>query len=178
MNGNYKLEELKKQVEDTSNEHYKIQTQKNQLQQEVDERNKYQEQTQREITQLFRSILGQSEIANAQDRELLQDKIDTFTFKQQQMNEQVIRLNSNITSTTALESLYVVKREELEKCYQEQENSLKRQITALEKHIQMLQQERNKTQKLILEEKEELQILETKVRKANFIVRLFHFFIK
>lgn len=169
MNLNSKLDKLKEQVYDTSNQQYHIQQKRQEIENEIAMREQSSEQNTSEMQMFIRSVVGQSEIANARDREILQDKLDKFSFKQQQMNEQVIRLNNNITDVTALESLYRTKRDELEQCYQEEKESLERQNKALEKQINKYKSELSQLQSDIQKCKSKLGQIQEEIKKYSLI---------
>lgn len=136
MKSNSKLELLKKQVRDTSNQQLQIQGRRDRTQEIVSDRERKQEQNQQEMVQLVRNVFGQSEIAAARERELLQDKLDRFSHRQTVMNEQLITLNDNLTDITALKAVYEAKREELELDYQNQKDALQGQIESLEERLE------------------------------------------
>ena len=86
MKSNSKLEELKRQVKDTSNKQIQIQGQRDRAKEIISYREQEQEQNQKEMVQLVRNVFGQSELASAKERELLQDKLDKFSHRQSVMN--------------------------------------------------------------------------------------------
>ena len=88
------------------------------------------------MVQIVRNVFGQSELAAARERELLQDKLDRFSHRQTVMNEQLITLNDNLTDTTSLKAVYEAKREELELDYQNQKEALQGQIENLEERLE------------------------------------------
>ena len=136
MKSNSKLEELKRQVKDTSNKQIQIQGQRDRAKEIISYREQEQEQNQKEMVQLVRNVFGQSELASAKERELLQDKLDKFSHRQSVMNEQLITLNDNLMDITALKSVYDAKREELELDYQNQKEALLGQINSLTERIE------------------------------------------
>lgn len=128
-----RLEELKRQVQNTSNQQFEVQKQRKQLENEVANQKQELEEHQEEMQQLLRSVFGQSELAAAKERELLQDKIEIFSHRQSVMNEQLIALNDNLTDTTALKDLYETKRELLELEYQNKKETLDKEMELLMK---------------------------------------------
>lgn len=138
------LERLKQQVQKTSNQQYQIQKQKEELKDELDQKQNLKLQNEKEMTQFIQSVFGRSELANERDRQLLQEKIDRFSHRQQIMNENIIALNDNLMDTTSLEELYATKRKELELNYLNQKKSLENQINTLTKHVEDLEQDIHK----------------------------------
>lgn len=136
MKSNSKLEELKRQVKDISNKQIQIQGQRDRAKEIVSHKEQEQEQNQKEMVQLVRNVFGQSELASAKERELLQDKLDKFSHRQSVMNEQLITLNDNLMDITALKSVYDAKREELELDYQNQKEALLGQIYSLTERLE------------------------------------------
>lgn len=72
---------------------------------------------------LILSITGQAALSEARDKEILKDKLDAFSIKQQAMTREIITLNDMLASTDALEALYSAKRKELDLNYRNQENA-------------------------------------------------------
>lgn len=105
-----KLEELKKQVRDISNQQMLIQDERDRKQEMASYLGQEQEQNQQEMMQLIRNVFEQSELIAARESELLLDKLDQISHRQAVMNEQLITLNDNLTD---LKALYEAKREEL-----------------------------------------------------------------
>ncbi len=166
---NDRIEQLKNQVHNTSNQQFQIKQNRESQENEIAIKEQTSQNNRNEMQQFIRSVVGQSEIANARDRELLQDKLDKFSFKQQQMNEQVIRLNNNISDVTALESLYRTKRDELEQCYQEERQSLERQNKALEKQISKNKSELNQIQSEVQKSKNKLGQIQEETKKYSLL---------
>lgn len=129
MESNSKLEELKKQVRDISNQQVLIQSQRDRKQEMASYLGQEQEQNQQEMMQLIHNVLGQNELVTVREREKLQDKLEAFSHKQTVMNEQLITLNDNLTDTAALKAIYEAKREELELDYQKLKNKYDRIIS-------------------------------------------------
>ncbi len=166
---NDRIEQLKNQVHNTSNQQFQIKQKIESQENEIAIKEQTSQNNRNEMQQFIRSVVGQSEIANARDRELLQDKLDKFSFKQQQMNEQVTRLNNNISDVTALESLYRTKRDELEQCYQEERESLTKQNKALEKQISKHKSELNQIQSEVQKNKNKLGQIQEEIKKYSLI---------
>ena len=166
---NDRIEQLKNQVHNTSNQQFQIKQNIESQENEIAIKEQTSQNNRNEMQQFIRSVVGQSEIANARDRELLQDKLDKFSFKQQQMNEQVTRLNNNISDVTALESLYRTKRDEMEQCYQEERESLTRQNKALEKQISKHKSELNQIQSEVQKNKNKLGQIQEEIKKYSLI---------
>lgn len=166
---NDRIEQLKNQVHNTSNQQFQITQNIESQENEIAIKEQTSQNNRNEMQQFIRSVVGQSEIANARDRELLQDKLDKFYFKQQQMNEQVTRLNNNISDVTALESLYRTKRDELEQCYKEESESLTRQNKALEKQISKHKSELNQIQSEIQKNKSKLGQIQEEIKRYSLI---------
>jgi cytochrome c556 len=129
MESNSKLEELKKQVRDISNQQMLIQEERDRKQEMAYYLGQEQEQNQQEMMQLIHNVLSQNELVTVREREKLQDKLDAFSHKQTVMNEQLITLNDNLTDTAALKAIYEAKREELELDYQKLKNKYDRIIS-------------------------------------------------
>lgn len=159
MESNSKLEELKKQVRDISNQQMLIQDERDRKQEMASYLGQEQEQNQQEMMQLIHNVIGQNELVTVREREKLQDKLDAFSHKQTVMNEQLITLNDNLTDTAALKAIYEAKREELELDYQE--------------HKKIYQEQKTKYDSLISDKKVDLAELEKKYRnlKIKRIVR-------
>lgn len=149
MEKNSRLEELKKQVSDMSLQQMQIQDTRKITQQKLSNIQEQKEDIEKEMEQFISNVFFKNEIASAQERQLLQDKLDRFSHRQTVMNEQLITLNDNLTDITSLKALYEAKREELELDYQNQKNALNSQIKTLEKRVESLKEEiSTKTDKL------------------------------
>lgn len=168
MASNSKLEELKKQVRDTSNQQLQLQSQRDRTKEMVSYREQEQQQNQQEMTQLIRSVFGQSELAAARERELLKDKLDRFSHRQTVMNEQLITLNDNLTDTTALKAVYEAKREELELNYQNQKEALQGQIKSLEKRLESKKKDLETLNEEISTKTSKLEEIVAETKKATF----------
>lgn len=105
-----KLEELKKQVRDASNQQLKIQEKRDRMQEAASYLEQEQKQNQKEMVQFVRNVFEQRELIAARESELLLDKLEQISHRQAVMNEQLITLNDNLTD---LKVLYEAKREEL-----------------------------------------------------------------
>lgn len=168
MDSNAKLEKLKKQVRDTSNQQLQIRDKRDRTQEIMSYRKQEQKQNQQEMTQLIRSVLGQSELAVARERELLKDKIDRFSHRQTVMNEQLITLNDNLTDTASLKAVYEAKREELELDYQNQKEALQGQIKSLEKRVEIHEKDLESLREEISTKTSELEEIVAETKKATF----------
>ncbi len=168
MTSNSKLEELKKQVRSTSNQQLQIQGRRYRTQEIVSDRERKQEQNQQEMVQLVRNVFGQSELATARERELLQDKLDRFSHRQTVMNEQLITLNDNLTDTTSLKAVYEAKREELELDYQNQKEALQGQIESLEERLERRKKELEGIKEEISTKTSKLEEIVAEMKKATF----------
>lgn len=167
-----RLEELKKQVRNASNQQMQIQLQKNRTEETLRSREEEQEENHQEMVQMVRSIFGQSEMAAVKERELLQDKLDRFAHRQSVMNEQLIALNDNLTDTTALQAVYRTKRAELEMSYQNQKEALQGQLKALEDRIETKNGEIGKLDKEIESKKEENFLIEERLKNRKFLEKM------
>lgn len=172
MTSNARLEELKKQVRNASNQQMQIQLQKTRSEETLRSREEEQEENKQEMVQMVRSIFGQSEMAAVKERELLQDKLDRFAYRQTVMNEQLIALNDKLTDTTALQAVYRTKREELELNYQNQKEALQGQLKALEDRIETKNGEIGKLDKEIESKKEENFLIEKRLKDRKFLERM------
>lgn len=168
MDSNAKLEKLKKQVRDTSNQQLQIRDKRDRTQEIRSYRKQEQKQNQQEMTQLIRSVLGQSELAVARERELLKDKIDRFSHRQTVMNEQLITLNDNLTDTASLKAVYEAKREELELDYQNQKEALQGQIKSLEKRLESHEKDLESLREEISTKTSKLEEIVAETKKATF----------
>lgn len=168
MDSNAKLEKLKKQVRDTSNQQLQIRDKRDRTQEIMSYRKQEQKQNQQEMTQLIRSVFGQSELAVARERELLKDKLDRFSHRQTVMNEQLITLNDNLTDTTSLKAVYEAKREELELDYQNQKEALQGQIKSLEKRLESHEKDLESLKEEISTKTSKLEEIVAETKKATF----------
>lgn len=168
MVSNSKLEELKKQVRNTSDQQLQIRGRRDRSQEIVSDRERKQEQNQKEMVQLVRNVFGQSELAAARERKLLQDKLDRFSHRQTVMNEQLITLNDNLTDTTALQAVYEAKREELELDYQNQKEALQGQIESLEERLENRKMELESIKEEISTNTSKLEEIASETKKATF----------
>ena len=123
-----RLEQLKKQVRDTSNQQNQMKVQKERTKAAVSYHEQEIVQNQQDMTQLVRSVFGQSELAAAKERELIKDQMERFSYRQKVMNEQLIALNDSLSSTAALEALYAEKRRELDNDYEEQKRIIQARL--------------------------------------------------
>lgn len=172
-----KLEELKKQVRDTSNQQLQLQSQRDRTKEMVSYREQEQQQNQQEMTQLIRSVFGQSELAAARERELLKDKLDRFSHRQTVMNEQLITLNDNLTDTTSLKAVYEAKREELELDYQNQKEALQGQIKSLEERLESRKMDLESLKEEISTNTSKLEEIVSETQKATFKSKLKKFWV-
>lgn len=90
------LEQLKKQVETTSNKFLQEYDAKMQIYEDFKKSGKLSKEFEEEIKALKSSFMEKSILIDMQDKELLQDKLDKIYFKQQQQLEQLKQLNNNI----------------------------------------------------------------------------------
>lgn len=169
MVSNSRLEELKKQVRDTSNQKYQVKQQKSELMSEVAHQNEVSQVNEKEMARFVQSVFGRTELANEKDRALLQNKIDKFSYQQQVMNENIIALNDNLTDTTSLEVLYATKRKELELNYANQEESLKRQIQAITERLEARKSDVDELDREIQEKQFKLTQIVADTKKATFL---------
>ena len=135
MNSSDRLEQLKKQVKETSNNQRQLKAQIENAQEVVSKKRQELQANQKEMTELIRSVFGQSELAAAKEREFVENAIERFSHGQSVMNEQLITLNDNLTNTTSLQDLYTLKKNQLDSDYQEQINEYKNQIYKLQDNI-------------------------------------------
>lgn len=169
MASNARLEELKKQVRDTSNQQLQLKSQRDRTKEIKSYREQEKEQNQQEMTQLVRSVFGQSELAAAKERELIQDKLDRFSHRQTIMNNQLIALNDNLTDTMALKAVYEAKREELEMDYQNQKDSLQGQIKHLNERLESKKKHLESLEEDIKAKTIELDEIIAEIKRKNFM---------
>ena len=168
MTSNSKLEVLKRQVRDTSNQQMQIQMQRNRAEEAIQDREDMQHENKQEMVQLVRSVFGQSELASAKERELLKDQLDRFSHRQSVMNEQLITLNDNLTNTTSLKAVYEAKREQLEMDYQSQKDALQGQIDVLEDRLESLKFDLERINDEISTNTSKLEEIVAETEKATF----------
>lgn len=123
-----RLEQLKKQVRNTSNQQNQLKVQKERTKAAVSYHEQEMEQNRQDMMQLVRSVFGQSELDTAKERELIKDQMERFSYRQKVMNEQLIALNDSLSSTAALEALYAEKRRELDNDYEEQKRIIQARL--------------------------------------------------
>ena len=168
MASNDRLDQLKQQVREMSNQQYQLQAQKESVKETVAYREQEKEQNQQEMVQLVRSVFGQSELAAAKERELLKDKLDKFSHRQSVMNEQLITLNDNLADTTSLKAVYEAKRQQLELDYQNQKDALQRQISSLDEHLEARRNDLERLESEIDAMQSKLNEIVTETKKATF----------
>lgn len=168
MNSSDRLEQLKKQVKDTSNKQRQLQAQKESAQEVVSKKKRELQENQKEITELIRSVFGQSELAAAKEREFIENILERFSHLQSVMNEQLITLNDNLTDTTSLQDLYTLKKNQLDSDYQEQINEYKDQIYKLQDNIAKYQNTESDLESEISKAEERLKEITEKMKKASF----------
>lgn len=159
MASSSKLEELKKQVRDISNQQLQIQEKRDRMQEAASYLEQEQKQNEKEMVQFIRNVFEQRELIAARESELFLDKLDQISHRQAVMNEQLITLNDNLTDTTSLKAVYEAKREELELDYQN--------------HKKIYQEQKNKYDNLISDKRAELEGIERKCKslKIKMIAR-------
>ncbi|OLU46818.1 hypothetical protein [Faecalibaculum rodentium] len=162
------LEALKRQVEEASIQEYQINQQQHELKLHDAAIQVEKNQVDEEMKSLILSITGQAALSEARDKEILKDKLDAFSIKQQAMTREIITLNDMLASTDALEALYSAKRKELDLNYRNQENALRRQIKALEERIETQREESGKLDKEIDRKKEDIQLIEEHLKDRKF----------
>lgn len=175
MTSNSRLEELKQQVRQTSNQQLHLQAQREQDEETVAYHKQAQDKNQQEMAQFVRNVFGQSELAAAKERELLHDQLERFAHSQNVMNEQMITLNDNLTDMTALKALYDAKRAELELDFKNQKEALERQIEQLSDNYAskkwrldgLYQKQKEEYDKIIEAKKDEARQLDIKIRWIN-----------
>lgn len=163
-----KLDQLKQQVQQTSNQQYQIQEQRDRLEQYVSEKKQQLDENQKDMKQLIRSVITQNEVASAREKELLNDKLDRFAHNQQVMNQQLIELNDNITDTTSLNALYEAKRKELNLNYENQEIALKSQLKRLSERLEHYESDLSEINKTIELKQSELNKINTELKSKVF----------
>lgn len=168
MASNDRLDQLKQQVREISNQQYQLQAQKKNVKEAVACREQEKEQNQQEMVQLVRSVFGQSELAAAKERELLKDKLDKFSHRQRVMNEQLITLNDNLADTTSLKAVYEAKRQQLELDYQNQKDALQRQIKSFNEHLEARRNDLERLESEIDATQSKLDKIVTETKKATF----------
>lgn len=151
-----KLDELKQQVLDTSEKQMQIQSKLNDNREIMKLNIKKKEENDAKMTDMVRSIMIQTEMVNAKDRELLNDKIDIFQYKQSLMNEQLIALNDSLKDVSTLNNVYAAKEQFLDRQYNERKNILDDRIDELESSIVKKQIELNRLDKEIETKNDEL----------------------
>lgn len=137
MASNDRLEQLKQQVSDMSNQRYQMQVQKEEAKALIANHEQLIEQNEQEMTQLMRSVFEQSELAAAKERERTNARLDTFSQRLRVMNEQLIALNDSLSSPLALEELYTVKRRELEADYEKQKRIFQDRLNRMNKEVEL-----------------------------------------
>lgn len=162
------LEALKRQVEEASIQEYQINQQQHELKLHDAAIQVEKNQVDEEMKSLILSITGQAALSEARDKEILKDKLDAFSIKQQAMTREIITLNDMLASTDALEALYSAKRKELDLNYRNQENALRGQIKALEERIETQREEIGKLDKEIDRKKEDIQLIEEHLKDRKF----------
>lgn len=172
MASNDRLDQLKRQVRETSNQQHQLQAQKERAKEIISYREQEKKQNQQEMVQLIRSVFGQSELAAARDRELLQDKLDKFSHRQSVMNEQLITLNDNLTDMTSLKAVYEVKRQQLELDYQNQKDALQRQISSLNELLEVRRNDLERLESEIYTTQSQLDKIVIETKKATFLNEL------
>lgn len=163
------LEALKRQVEEASIQEYQINQQQHELKLHDAAIQVEKNQVDEEMKSLILSITGQAALSEARDKEILKDKLDAFSIKQQAMTREIITLNDMLASTDALEALYSAKRKELDLNYRNQENALRGQIKALEERIETQREESGKLDKEIDRKKEDIQLIEEHLKDRKFL---------
>ena len=165
---NSKLDELKKQVRETSKQQLQIQDRRTKAKELATYREQEQEQNEQEMVQFVRSIFGQSELAAAKERELLQDKLDRFSYRQTLMNEQLITLNDNLADITSLKAIYEAKREVMELDFQNQKETLLKQIKTLNSRLDHQKEELESLNEEISIKTSKLEEINAETKKATF----------
>lgn len=163
-----RLDRLKQQVQQTSNQQYQIQEQKARLEQSVSEKKQQLDENQKEMKQLIRSVITQNEVVSAKEKELINDKLDRFAHNQQVMNQQLIELNDNITDTTSLNALYEAKRKELNLNYENQEIALKSQLKRLSERVEHYESDLSEINKTIEIKQLELDKINIELKSKEF----------
>ena len=162
------LEALKRQVEEASIQEYQINQQQHELKLHDAAIQVEKNQVDEEMKSLILSITGQAALSEARDKEILKDKLDALSIKQQAMTREFITLNDMLASTDALEALYSAKRKEIDLNYRNQENALRGQIKALEERIETQREESGKLDKEIDRKKEDIQLIEEHLKDRKF----------
>lgn len=168
MNSSDRLEQLKQQVRETSNQQRQLQAQKENVQEVVSKKKQELQENQKEMTELIRSVFGQSELAAAKERELVENALEKFAHRQSVMNEQLIALNDNLADTTSLQDLYTLKKNQLDSDYQEQINEYKDQIYKLQEDIAKYQNTVSNLEREISKGEERLKEITESTKKASF----------
>lgn len=169
MTSSDRIEQLKQQIRETSNQQRKLQEQKEKVQElALDKKQEYQ-QNQREMTEFIRTVFGQSELMAAKERELLKDTLDKFYHSQNVTNEQLIALNDNLADTASLKAIYEAKRDHLEWDYQQEKMTLRGQLNELEKRIENQQDKIASLDKEIDNKNDEIQVIEENLKERKFL---------
>lgn len=168
MTSSDRIEQLKQQIRETSNQQRKLQEQKEKVQELALEKKQEYQQNQREMTEFIRTVFGQSELMAAKERELLKDTLDKFYHSQNVTNEQLIALNDNLADTASLKAIYEAKRDHLEWDYQQEKMTLRGQLNELEKRIENQQDKIASLDKEIDRKKEDIQLIEEHLKDRKF----------
>lgn len=169
MTSSDRIEQLKQQIRETSNQQRKLQEQKEKVQELALEKKQEYQQNQREMTEFIRTVFGQSELMAAKERELLKDTLDKFYHSQNVTNEQLIALNDNLANTASLKAIYEAKRDHLEWDYQQEKMTLRGQLNELEKRIENQQDKIASLDKEIDNKNDEIQVIEKKIKERKFL---------
>lgn len=169
MTSSDRIEQLKQQIRETSNQQRKLQEQKEKVQELALEKKQEYQQNQREMTEFIRTVFGQSELMAAKERELLKDTLDKFYHSQNVTNEQLIALNDNLADTASLKAIYEAKRDHLEWDYQQEKMTLRGQLNELEKRIENQQDKIASLDKEIDNKNDEIQVIEKNIKERKFL---------
>ncbi len=172
MTSSDRIEQLKQQIRETSNQQRKLQEQKEKVQELAFEKKQEYQQNQREMTEFIRTVFGQSELMAAKERELLKDTLDKFYHSQNVTNEQLIALNDNLADTASLKAIYEAKRDHLEWDYQQEKMTLRGQLNELEKRIENQQDKIASLDKEIESKKEENFLIEERLKNRKFLEKM------
>lgn len=172
MTSSDRIEQLKQQIRETSNQQRKLQEQKEKVQELALEKKQEYQQNQREMTEFIRTVFGQSELMAAKERELLKDTLDKFYHSQNVTNEQLIALNDNLADTASLKAIYEAKRDHLEWDYQQEKMTLRGQLNELEKRIESQQDKIASLDKEIESKKEENFLIEERLKNRKFLEKM------
>lgn len=156
LNDNERLEQLRNEL---WNSKEKLQITEDKISSKERELSSYNKQNDRinsEINQLISKYVGQSEVSNSRERKIIESKLESFSYQQRAMNQNIVELIDMLKSTKALDETYQLKREKLEYMANEQADDIREMLDQEKKKLEDVQEKHKDLKEKVATERAKL----------------------